>query len=202
MEKKRIQYTLFNTPIVTHILRVIALILRKMLGWKKVGTLPDVPQYLAILAFHTSNWDVFYGILIAFAFKVDIYFMAKSQLFRFPFSPLVRFLGGIPIDRSESSNTVQATIDMYKKHEKFAIALAPEGTRKKVEKWKTGFYHIAVGAQVPIILAFLDYKTKSGGVGAIVHPTGDMKADFKKIRDFYQTVTARYPEKASLPQVE
>ncbi|MCX8123095.1 MAG: lysophospholipid acyltransferase family protein [Spirochaetes bacterium] len=200
MTKKRIQYTMFNTPIIKHILRILAFLIRMLVGWKKVGTLPDVPQYLAILAFHTSNWDVFYGILLAFAFKVDIYFMAKSQLFRFPFAPLVRFLGGIPIDRSVSSNTVQATIDLYKKYEKFAIALAPEGTRKKVEKWKTGFYHIAVGANVPIILAFLDYKSKSGGVGAVVYPTGNMKADFQIIKDFYSKVNARYPELASLPQ--
>jgi len=199
MKRKRIQYTMFNTPVVTHILRAIAFVLRKLLGWKEVGTLPDVPQYLAILAFHTSNWDEFYGILIAFAFKVDIYFMAKHQLFRFPFAPLVRFLGGIPIDRSVSSNTVQATIDMFKKHEKFAIALAPEGTRKKVEKWKTGFYHIATGANVPIILAFLDYKTKTGGVGGVLYSTGDMKKDFLTIRKYYETVHARYPEKASLP---
>ncbi|MDH7555269.1 MAG: lysophospholipid acyltransferase family protein [Spirochaetota bacterium] len=202
MKTKRIQYTMFNTPIVKHILRALAFILRTLLGWKKVGRLPDFPKYLAILAFHTSNWDVFYGILIAFGFNVDIYFMAKNQLFRFPFAPLVRFLGGIPIDRSVSSNTVQATIDMYNKHEKFAIALAPEGTRKKVEKWKTGFYHIATGAHIPIILAFLDYKTKSGGIGAILHPTGDIKTDFKTIRDFYTQVHARYPELASLPQEE
>ncbi len=200
MERKRIQYTIFNTPIVNHMLRVIAFVLRKLLGWKKVGTLPDFPHYVAILAFHTSNWDVFYGTLFAFSFKVDIYFMAKNQLFRFPFAPLVRFLGGIPIDRSVSSNTVQATIDMFKKHKKFAIALAPEGTRKKVEKWKTGFYHIAVGANVPIILAFLDYKSKSGGVGAIIYPTGNLQADFEKIKNFYMTVNARYPELASLPQ--
>lgn len=199
MKRKPIQYTMFNTPIITHILWAIAFVLRKLLGWKDVGTLPDVPQYIAILAFHTSNWDVFYGILIAFAFKVDIYFMAKHQLFRFPFAPLVRFLGGIPIDRSVSSNTVQATIDMFKKHERFAIALAPEGTRKKVEKWKTGFYHIACGANVPIVLAFLNYKTKTGGVGDVIYPTGDMQTDFIKIRKYYEQVTAYYPEKASLP---
>lgn len=199
MERKRIQYTLFNTPIVKHILSAIAFVLRKLLGWKKVGTKPDFPQFIVILAFHTSNWDVFYGILLAFAFNIDIYFMAKSQLFRFPFAPLVRFLGGIPIDRSTSHNTVEATIEMYKKHKNFAIALAPEGTRKKVEKWKTGFYHIAVGANVPIILAFLDYKTKSGGVGKVLYPTGNMKADFQEIKNFYQKVNARYPELASLP---
>lgn len=202
MKTKRIQYTMFNTPIVKHILSALACILRTLLGWKKAGTLPDAPKYLAILAFHTSNWDVFYGVLIAFGFNVDIYFMAKNQLFRFPFAPLVRFLGGIPIDRSVSSNTVQATIDIYNKHEKFAIALAPEGTRKKVNRWKTGFYHIAVGANIPIVLAFLDYKSKSGGVGAVVYPTGNIKADFQIIRDFYKNVHARYPQLASLPQEE
>ncbi len=127
---------------------------------------------------------------------------SKNQLFRFPICTAGTFFGCIPIDRSVSSNTVQATIDMYNKYEKFAIALAPEGTRKKVDKWKTGFYHIASGTNVPIILAFLDYKTKSGGVGAVIYPTGNMKADFQIIKDFYSKVNARYPEMASLPQDE
>ena len=201
MKTKHIQYTLFNTPIIKHILRIIALALIKILGWKKYGTLPDFKQYVAILAFHTSNWDVFYGILMAFAFKVDIYYLAKSQLFRFPFAPLVRFIGGIPIDRSVSSNTVDVTINLFKEHSNFAIAIAPEGTRKKVEKWKKGFYHIAAGANVPIVVAFLDYKTKSGGIGDIIYPSGDIKADLLKIKKFYQTVTAKYPGLASLPDV-
>lgn len=199
MHSKTLHYTMLNTPIISSILRGIAHVLLKILGWKKIGELPRIPKYVIILAPHTSNWDVFYGVLLAYSLRADAYFMAKHQMFRFPFGPIVRWLGALSIDRSKSSNTVQSIISLYDTYSNFVIALAPEGTRKKVDKWKTGFYNIAMGANIPIVMTYLNYKTKSGGVGGVLYPTGDLEADFLKMKKVYKNAYGYYPEKATLP---
>ncbi len=196
-------YTIFNTPIVKHILRGILVFLFKILGWKKVGQLPDISKYVIIIAPHTSNWDLFYGISTAFTLKLELCFMAKKELFRWPFGPLVRFLGGVPVDRDKSINAVDQMIQRYNENEKYVLAIAPDGSRSKTKHWKTGFYHIALGANVPILFGFFDYATKKGGTGPLITPTGDIEHDMQIIRDFYSKITGRYPEKATpifLPQ--
>jgi 1-acyl-sn-glycerol-3-phosphate acyltransferase len=197
MARKRLQYTLFNTPVISPFLRIVALFLMKVTGWKTDGKLPDLNKFVVIVAPHTSNWDLFYGIIIAFAFKVDVYYMAKHQLFSFPFGHLMKWLGGIRIDRTHAGNTVEQTIEQFKKNEHLIIALGPEGTRSKARGWKSGFYHIALGAGVPIMFAFIDYARKAGGCGPVLHPTGDLDADMQVIRNFFSSITGRYPEKAT-----
>ncbi len=190
-------YTIFNTPLVKSILRGVSLFFLRTLGWKEIGQLPKKAKYLIIVAPHTSNWDVFYGVILAFALKLDACFIAKKELFRWPFSPLMKWLGGLPIDRALSSNVVDRMIHEFEANEKFVLAIAPEGTRNKVGYWKSGFYHIAEGAHIPIQLAFIDYASKTGGVGPLVYPTGDIDRDMSVIRDFYLTVKGKYPDQTS-----
>jgi 1-acyl-sn-glycerol-3-phosphate acyltransferase len=191
------QRTIFNTPALHTLLRYASLFLIKLLGWKAAGPLPGAPKYVIIVAPHTSNWDLFYGAIIALALKLDARFMAKQQLFRQPFGPLMRWLGGVPIDRSSSHHTVDQVIQKFNENEKFVLAIAPEGTRRKVKYWKSGFYHIAEGARVPMLLGFLDYAAKTGGAGPLVVPSGDLDHDMRIIRNFYQSVTGKYADKSS-----
>lgn len=191
------QRTVFNTPVLTFLLRGLSLLLLKICGWKTVGRMPDQPKFVMIVAWHTSNWDLFYGALVALALKADVVFLAKRELFRPPFGLLIKWLGGIPIERRESHHIVNQMVREYNKHERFILAIAPEGTRKKVPYWKSGFYRIAQGAGVPIQLAFLDYEKKCGGAGPLIYTTGDMERDMRVIRDFYATVRGKYPDKTS-----
>jgi len=177
-------------------LRLLSLFLMMITGWKKSGTLPDVPRYIIIVAPHTSNWDLFYGIIVAFSLKLDARFMAKKELFRRPFGPVMRWLGGMAIDRSSHEHTVDQVVGEFKKARKLALAIAPEGTRSKVKYWKSGFYHIARGGGVPLQLAYLDYAAKTGGAGPLIVPTGDIEEDMRTIRAFYNGVSGRYTDKA------
>jgi 1-acyl-sn-glycerol-3-phosphate acyltransferase len=191
------QRTLFNTPVLKYFLRGLSLLLLKILGWKAVGQLPAESKFVLIFAWHTSNWDVFYGVLVAFALKLEMIFLAKKELFRHPFKPLVKYLGGIPIERKESNHIVDQMIRVFDENEKFILAISPEGTRRKVQYWKSGFYHIAQGAHVPVLLTFLDYEQKKGGAGPLMYLTGNIDRDMEAIRNFYATVKGKYPEKAS-----
>ena len=191
------RHTMFNTPVVKSLLRGISLILLKVFGWKATGALPRKEKYVLIVAPHTSNWDLFYGIILAFALKLDARYIAKEELFRGPFSPLMTWSGAIPIDRSSSHHIVGQMVSAFKEHERFVLALAPEGTRHKKDYWKSGFYHSALDAHVPILLAFIDYASKTGGAGPLIYPTGDLEQDMSIIRNFYLTIRGKHPENTS-----
>ena len=191
------RHTIFNTPVLKHLMLGISLFFIKILGWKKAGRLPDEKKFVVIVAPHTSAWDVFYGAILAFAFRLDPRFIAKKELFRMPFGLLMKWMGGIPVDRGSKSRTVEQMTDLFNKNEKFILALAPEGTRHKAKGWKSGFYHIAEEAHVPVQLAFLDYPTKTGGAGPLIYPSNDLERDMEKIGAFYGTVKGKYPDKAS-----
>jgi 1-acyl-sn-glycerol-3-phosphate acyltransferase len=193
------QYTIFDVPILRDIFRWLAILFLKMIGWRKEGSLPDIPQYVIIVAPHTSNWDFPIGLAMAFSLRIRGYWLGKDGLFRWPFHEFFRWLGGIPIDRSKSSDVVAQMVQVFKERAKLTMVLAPEGTRKKVTYWKSGFYHIARGANVPIVLAFLDYLHKAGGIGPVFNPTGDIEADMEYIRAFYATMTGKHPEKQCIP---
>ena len=135
--------TIFNTPVVRSIFLGISLVLLKILGWKISGKLPQKEKYLLIVAPHTSNWDLFYGIILAFAIKLDAIYVAKKELFRGPFSLLMKWTGAVPVDRSSSSHFVDYMADQFQKNKRFVLAMAPEGTRHKKDYWKSGFYYIA-----------------------------------------------------------
>lgn len=191
------RHTMFNTPVLKSVLRCIALCLLKISGWKATGSLPQDQKYIIIVAPHTSNWDLFFAILLAFALKVDGRYIAKRELFRGPFAWLMSWSGAIPVDRSSSHHIVDQMVSVFKGQESFVLALAPEGTRRRKDYWKSGFYHIALDARVPILLAFLDYARKTGGAGPLIYPTGNLEQDIGIIREFYLTVTGKHPENTS-----
>jgi 1-acyl-sn-glycerol-3-phosphate acyltransferase len=189
------RYTVFDTPIVKTILRGIALLMFRTLGWRLVGRLPNIPKYVVIGAPHTSYWDAFYGMALPLAFRLKVFWMAKHTVFRPPFRSILSWLGGIPVNRDIRETVVSKSIQEFQASKELVLAVLPEGTRKKVDAWKSGFYHIAMGARVPVLFAFLDYPNKIGGFGPLITLTGDSTADLKRIADFYSTKTGKHPER-------
>ena len=192
-------YTIFDTPILKSLVRWFSVFFLWINGWRAEGQLPVIPRFVLVVAPHTSNWDFPYGLFIVFILRAKIYWLGKEAIFRIPLNRFFKWLGGIPIDRSKSSNVVAQSIKRFHENERLILAIAPEGTRKKVKKWKTGFYHIATGANVPIVLGFLDYRRKVGGIGPVICPTGDFEADIKTIRAFYGGIIGKYPDKSIAP---
>jgi len=195
------QYTVFDTPVVRTILRWFSLAYLKVFGWSCEGQVPDLKKFVMIAAPHTSNWDFPITMFLAFALNVKVYWMGKASIFKRPFGPVMRWLGGIPVDRSRSNNMVDQTVEVFKRHDKLVIIVPPEGTRGKVSYWKTGFYRIAHGAKVPIVLGFVDYQRKAGGIGPVIVPTGNIEADMYAIQSYYAGVTGKHPEKSSMAAI-
>ncbi|WP_137939562.1 lysophospholipid acyltransferase family protein [Chitinivorax sp. B] len=187
-------YTIFDTPIIRTLFAWISIVMLKLAGWRLQGKFPDLPKYVMIAAPHTSNWDFPVTLGLCFASHAKIYWMGKNSLFRGPLGPIMRWLGGIEVDRSKSNNLVQQIVDVYNRSDRLVVTIPPEGTRSKVRYWKTGFYHIAVGAQVPIVLAFLDFKEKVGGFGPVFYPTGNVEKDMAEIQAFYKGITGKNPD--------
>jgi 1-acyl-sn-glycerol-3-phosphate acyltransferase len=179
--------TIFSTPIVNTLLRAFSVGYLKLAGWKVLGALPaDAQRSVFIAAPHTSNWDLPYTLMVAFVLRLNIYWMGKASIFRFPFGPLMRWLGGISVDRAKSNHLVAASAQAIREAPgALQLIVPPEGTRSKTRYWKTGFYHIAVAAQVPIVMAYMDYKRKVSGLGPMFVPTGDLEADMLRIKAFY-----------------
>lgn len=164
-------------------------------GWRVEGKLPDLPKYLIIGAPHTSNWDFLLFLGVIFRLKADVRYMGKAELFRSPFGWFFYWCGGIPVDRSKSTGLVEQMVEAYNKSEKFILTIAPEGTRHGVKEWKRGFYHIAKGAGVPLVMAKVDGKKKSMQVGEIFHLTEDIEADMKAILDMFKGLSGVNPRK-------
>lgn len=172
----------------------------KTFGWKYITTIPEPSKSVICVAPHTSNWDFILGKLYYWAEERDASFLMKKSWFFFPVGNVLRAMGGVPVDRSRKSSVTQQVVDIFNSREHFHIAITPEGTRKKVKKWKMGFYHIAVQANVPIQLAFIDYSKKELGITGIFYPTGDEKADLKEIQSFFKDVKGRFPDQFYLPE--
>lgn len=171
----------------------------RLLGWKIEGKSPqNVSKMLIIEAPHTSNWDYFYGMICIYSEGIKVNVVIKKELFFWPLGPILKILGGIPIDRSKSSSKVDALAALFQDREVMRLAITPEGTRSLSTQWKKGFYYVAVKAGVPILLTALDYKTKTGRFGGFIYPTGNYEEDLKKIENFYRGMGARYPEKFNL----
>ena len=164
-------------------------------GWKIEGKMPNLKKYIIIVAPHTSNYDFLIGLSVRSILKFKASYLAKKELFRWPFGWLFRKLGGYPVDRSKKTNLVDAVVDIFNQHEEFSIAITPEGTRKFVPEWKTGFYYIAVKANIPLVLASFDYKKKVVVIADPYFPTGDKLADEKAILDFFKGHEGRFPKK-------
>jgi 1-acyl-sn-glycerol-3-phosphate acyltransferase len=155
-------------------------------GWRIAGDLPDVSKLVAIAAPHSSNWDVVWGLLVKVGLRLDVHFIGKREAFFWPLGPVLRNFGGIPIDRSAAHGVVDEMRRQFETNERFWLAIAPEGTRKKVHKWKSGFWHIARAAGVPILPVYFHYPERTVGFGPLLHPGDDLEADMAKIREFYR----------------
>jgi 1-acyl-sn-glycerol-3-phosphate acyltransferase len=179
--------TVFSTPVINTLLRRFSVGLLKLNGWKIEGSLPiGAKKSVCIAAPHTSNWDLPYTLMVAFVLRLNVHWMGKASLFRFPFGGLMRWLGGIAVDRSKSNNLVAASAEAITQAKgALQLIVPPEGTRSKTRYWKTGFYHIAQAAQVPIVMAYMDYANKVSGLGPVFVPTGDLEADMLTIKAFY-----------------
>ena len=165
------------------------------LGWKASPLEQPVKKAVIIMAPHSSTWDIIIGLLIRLATGIRLQWVGKKELFKGPLGRLFKYLGGIPLDREGTHNLVDAMIKEFAKRDTFLYGIAPEGSRSHRKFWRSGFYHIATGAGVPIVFFYLDFKTKVGGAGPIFHPTGDMHKDLETTREFYSKITPKNPDK-------
>ena len=194
--------TVFDTPVLRSVLRLVGVTLLWVKRWKTSVRLPDTPSWVVMLAPHTSFWDFPIWIALALKHRIKANWFGKHTLFRGPFRYLFRWLGGIPVNPSEGGNgRVAGVVAMFGQYPHLRIGIAPEAGLSPVTAWRTGFYHIANGAQVPILMAYADYGKRVAGADEWFVPTGDMAADFAIIREFYATKHPKYPERFALPEV-
>ncbi|MGE0621145.1 MAG: lysophospholipid acyltransferase family protein [Pseudomonadales bacterium] len=170
-------------------------------GWAFEGPVPEARRYVLIAAPHTSNWDFVLMMAMAFSLDIRLRWFGKASLFHSPLGWLYRLLGGIPALQSTSTNLVEQSAARFAQETDLILAVPAEGTRGRAEHWRSGFYHIARLAGVPIVLGYLDYARKRGGLGPAVRPSGDVRADMTRIRTFYADKTGRYPERFTEPRL-
>jgi len=176
------------------LISVISKTILRMAGWKTFDLAGEPSKSVICVAPHTSNWDFVIGKLFYLALNRKSFFLIKNEWFFFPFNILFKAMGGIPVDRKKRLSITHQVAEEFKRRDSFHVAVTPEGTRKPVESWKRGFYYIAVKANVPIVLAFIDYSKKECGFFKLFHPTGDTENDIKYIKSLYKDVTGYYPE--------
>jgi 1-acyl-sn-glycerol-3-phosphate acyltransferase len=174
----------------------------RLKGWRTAETIPaSVRKCVVIAAPHTSNWDFVYSLATAHILGVRLRYLAKQELFRFPLGGIMRATGGIPVTRSRNTKLVDTIIQLFQNSDELRLMIPAEGTRKRVAKWKTGFYHVALATSVPVYLAYLDYEQKIAGFGKAVYLTGDPEKDAAVIRDFYKDKEGKYPELFNLEAI-
>lgn len=164
------------------------------MGWRIEGEIPNVRKLVIIVAPHTSNWDFVVGIAAKLALGLQILFLGKDSLFRFPLGALMRAFGGMPVDRDSSHDVVTYVVGQFARRDRLILGLAPEGTRKHVDRWRTGFYHIAHSARVPILPAALDWGSRVVRIGAPFVTTGDVDADVRELQSRFSGVSGRRPK--------
>lgn len=187
------------------ILNAISKTVYQLEGWSSINNIGKLPKRAVILAApHTSNFDMIYALQVFHNLGLNSKIAIKKEWFKQPYKSLFESIGGIPIDRQKAgskTSTVDSLADLFNQYEDLVLVITPEGTRSKTNKWKTGFYHVALKANVPIIIAFLDYKLKIGGLEKLFYPTGNFEADMKVITDIYKKIGyAKFPEKFSLDE--
>ncbi|MBX7119665.1 MAG: lysophospholipid acyltransferase family protein [Gemmatimonadaceae bacterium] len=193
-----------NVPIVSDnvaqrgnwFLRWLMIGLMRLSGWRFTGAdFPDARKFVLIVAPHTSNWDFIVGIRAMYALGIRGTFLGKDTLFRFPLGILMRFLGGFPVDRSKKSDVVTQTAELAQRLDKAIIVLSPEGTRSRVDRWRSGFYWIAVQAGIPILPVAFDFSTKAVHLHPLFTPTGDADTDLAYLRSLFRSTMAYDPTK-------
>ncbi|WP_083734152.1 lysophospholipid acyltransferase family protein [Sphingopyxis sp. KK2] len=182
--------------LVARAVRRLLLLLYRMRGWKAEGEVPEPRRFIIIAAPHTSNWDFVNFLGLTADLKVRAHFMGKLSLFKWPIGGFMKQMGGIPVDRRGGTNVVQQMVDEFARRAEFMLTVAPEGTRGKTTKWRTGFYQIALAAKVPLVVGFMDYGTRTGGLGPLIWPTGDFRADMIKVLETYKSCVPKIPGRA------
>jgi len=187
------------------LMKLLARSLFALTGWTYNNNMPPgIRQSVMIAAPHTSKWDFLYTRLAFVLMDIPVRITIEHRYTKFPYGPFIRALGGIGIDRrpkkegEERPSMVAAMVDLFKKHPDFVMLVTPEGTRNLRTRWKTGFYHVALQAKVPVALGYLDYGKKEAGVSKVVYPSGDMKKDLQEIMAFYKNIVPRWPERFSI----
>jgi 1-acyl-sn-glycerol-3-phosphate acyltransferase len=178
-------------------MRLLSKLIFWLSGWKIVGKNPkELKKFVMVAAPHTSNWDFVYARAAYYLMDIRLKYTIKKELFFFPLGLFLKAVGGIAIDRSKKKgNMVKQMAAYFNEWDELALLVTPEGTRSYAKEWKKGFYFIALEAKVPIVLGYLDYAKKEAGVGPTIHPSGDIEADLITIKNFYKTITPRFPEK-------
>lgn len=176
--------------------RLYEFIFFRLMGWKMNGSFDErIKKCVLAVMPHTCNFDFFIGLFVRGIANQQMNFVGKKELFMFPFGYYFRSIGGAPLDRSGGKNLVDAIVDVYNSREVFRLGIAPEGTRKQVDELRTGFYYIALKANVPIVPVAFDYGTKTVKIGHPIYPTGNIEEDMKTYLDFYKGVKGRFPER-------
>jgi len=175
----------------------IARFILLLTGWRTEVNSSYPSRCVMIGAPHTSNWDFFVMLLFMAVESIPIRLMGKDSLFRWPLGVFMRSFGVIPVNRRGNNKLVDQISARFDEHDELIIGIAPEGTRRKTSRWRTGFYYIALKANVPIVMIYIDYKNKVCGLGPSIKPTGDIQADFEIIREFYSGIVGKYPQKQS-----
>ena len=178
-------------------LAIVSRLLLMLAGWKVEGRAPVDAKCVLIAAPHTSNWDFYFMLLMNWSLGLKVSWIGKASMFKPPFSGLMRRLGGIPVYRDTGSGMVVQMRTAFTQAETLRLLIPAEGTRSYQARWRSGFYHIARGAGVPIVPTFLDYRRKVGGVGLAIEATGLVREDMDRIREFYAGVTGRFADKFS-----
>jgi 1-acyl-sn-glycerol-3-phosphate acyltransferase len=169
--------------------------------WAFEGPLPAARRYVLIAAPHTSNWDFVFMMAMAWVLGVRLRWMGKASLFVFPLGTLFRALGGIPVRRSVRANLVELSVERFAREADFVLAVPAEGSRGRGATWRSGFYHIARLAEVPVVLGYLDYARRRGGLGPELRPSGNVRADMDIVRAFYADKVGRHPERFTRPRL-
>ena len=171
--------------------RSLGRVLWSLTGWRFSGEVPDIPKTVVIVAPHTSNWDFPIGVLVMFALGIKVSFLGKHTLFRWPVGPIMRWLGGIAVDRRSPRGVVQQMLDTFDDRDRLFLTLTPEGTRGKVDEWKTGFYHMACEAGVPVFPVSFDWGSRRIAFHEPVVASGDIERDLPLIRGLFDSVTGK-----------
>jgi 1-acyl-sn-glycerol-3-phosphate acyltransferase len=186
--------TIFNTPIISNLGHHFGKTYLRLAGWKVKGVKPEFAKYVMVAGPHTSNWDFWYLLLSIFQLRMEMQWMGKHTLFPRGLGWFTRWLGGVPVVRSKSNNLTAQMITALQQADRMILTITPEGTRGSVTKWKTGFYHIALGAEVPIVMVYCDYAKKETGFGPTIYPTGEIESQLPEMQAFYQNVSGKFAQ--------
>ena len=181
---------------VARMVRRLLLAMYRGRGWRALGQVPEPRRFILIAAPHTSNWDFVNFLGLTADLGLRAHFMGKLSLFQWPLGGFMKQMGGVPVDRRGGGNVVEQMVAEFARRAEFMLTVAPEGTRGRTTKWRTGFYQIALAAKVPMVVGFMDYGTKTGGLGPLIWPSGDFRADMLKVLEVYRTCIPKIPERA------